>query len=261
MPTERGTWGPPAYTLPIPDLAHSTGGETHPQVGGVLRGAVLGGLRAGDCGLVKSDNIFISSSWKPSPLPTLPSCPGPGGPWYKAERPQRRETAIPLMANKSPFFAVAGGRAGGLAEGRALQGGAPTLPKDPREFPSLAQGRLSSPSSDTGIPGTRRQLQAAAPAGTWLQAAAGGAGAGPGPILGAAESPGLGQPGLPILGTSGLKPGGQEASGAAWVLCLKGLLPHPPLSPSPDHSCPQQWAWWAHSSSHVAGLNSFTPVN
>ena len=122
MPTERGTRGPPAYTLPIPDLAiaHPTGGETHPPVGWVLRGAVLRGLRGGGCGLVKSDNIFISSSWKASPLPTLPSCPGPGGPWYKAERPQRRERAIPLLANKSSSFAVARGRAGGLAEERAL---------------------------------------------------------------------------------------------------------------------------------------------
>lgn len=109
----------------------------------------------------------------------------------------------------------------------------------------------------TGIPGTRWQLLAAAPAGTRLQAAAGAAGVPPGPGQAAAGSQGLGQPGLPTLGTSGLRPGSQEIFLAAWVPCRKCPLPHPPPSPSPVHSCScGQQAWCVPRGRQTAGPRS-----
>ena len=206
-----------------------------------------GRLEDGDCGLLKSDNILLFSSWNPPPLPTLPSCPGPGGSWYKAERPQGRGESRPLGWQTKALLLLwpvaGGGWWGGLAGEGALQGGAHVppgtcTPRGPQTVPQpRARGLLSSPSSGTGIPGTQWWLRAAAAAGTRLRAAADGAGAQPGPDVAAAGSPGLGQPGPPTLGTSGLRPGGQEAFGAAWVPCLKRPLPRPPLSPSPAHSC------------------------
>lgn len=132
----------------------------------------------------------------------------------------------------------------------------PPLPRAPAS-PHPAHGWLSSPLSGTGIPGTRWQLLAAVLARTQLQAAVGAAKVWPGLGQAATESQGLGQPALPTLGTSGLRPGCQEIFPAAWVLCPKCPLLHPPLSPSPVHSCScRQQARWVHRGIQMAGLRS-----
>lgn len=192
-------------------------------------------------------NLTISLSSLPGTLLLFPPCPAVqalAAPGTRLRGLRGGERAFPLGGKQKPFFCCGQWRGeGGLAGEGALQGGAHVppgtcTPRGPQTVPQpRARGRLSSPSSGTGIPGTQWWPRAAAAAGTRLRAAADGARAQPGPDPAAAGPPGLGQPGLPTLGTSGLRPGRQEAFGAAWVLCLKHLLPHPPLSPSPAHSC------------------------
>lgn len=178
----------------------------------------------GGCALVKLDNIFIFFSWNPVLSPPPPSCPGPGGPWYKAGRPRGGDRAVPWVKNKSPFLAAAGG---GAWEKKGLPGRGTCVSEDKGQYwkgaqwPSAAGHAHSpgpqlvprpwgtgSPSSGTGIPGRRRPLRAGAPAERLWRAAGGAAGARPPAGRAAAGAPAT-------LGTAGLRPGGREVPWAA----------------------------------------------
>lgn len=73
-------------------IAHSTRGNPAQGRKGLL---VAVGTGRGDA-LESFGHIFIFSFWNPPPLPTMPSCPGPGGPWYKA-RGLSRGGSCPLQ--------------------------------------------------------------------------------------------------------------------------------------------------------------------
>lgn len=124
-PRLKPTEGGPRARLPTGPLLRPSHSPFHTGQSSPAQGALRVAVGTGRRGALENfGNSFTFSSWNPPSLPTMPSCPGPGGPWYRARGPRKgRELSAPVT-NKSPSSAVAAGEGVCLAEEGAFQGGA-----------------------------------------------------------------------------------------------------------------------------------------